>query len=92
MSPLAAIKNRLHVHEAFVRTFDNEEWPDGKIVLRSICREGFVFKTTFVAGDPHQTALNEGARRLALSILGHTYRDHGELINQVEELVRQEHE
>ena len=34
-----------------------------------ILREGFVFKSTFVAGDPNQTMLNEGSRRLALSIL-----------------------
>lgn len=43
--------------------------PEGKRVLAKICSDGFLFRPTFTAGEPHQTALNEGARRLALSIL-----------------------
>jgi len=43
--------------------------PEGQRVLAKICADGFMFRPTFVAGEPNQTALNEGARRLALSIL-----------------------
>lgn len=49
--------------------------PQGEEVLLHICREGFVFGTTFVANDPYQTALNEGSRRLALGIVRMVERD-----------------
>ena len=41
----------------------------GKAVLKDICEKAFFSKSTFVAGDSHTTALNEGSRRLALSIV-----------------------
>ena len=43
----------------------------GEEVLAHICKEGFFNKSTFVKNDPNETILNEGSRRLALSI--HTY-------------------
>jgi len=92
MNILDSIRGKIHLHASFQRVFDDPELPDGKVVLYAICREGFVTKPTFVAGDPHQTALNEGSRRLALSILRHVYRDHGKMIQQVEEMVREQNE
>lgn len=80
-----AIKNYIETHAAYVRLFDT---PDGKIVLRHIMHEGFVLKSTHVAGDPHTSAMNEGSRRLALSILKHIHRDHHKLINELEERIR----
>jgi hypothetical protein len=58
--------------ESYRRIFDT---PDGEIVLRHICRHAHVFGTTFVKGDPYETALREGERRLALSILRFIYRE-----------------
>ena len=43
--------------------------PQGKDLLNYYARNAFVFDTTFVAGDPQQTSLNEGARRFVLSIM-----------------------
>jgi hypothetical protein len=59
--------------------------PDGERVLRHIMNEGFVLSSTFVAGDPHQTAMNEGSRRLALSILKMAKIDQSEKFDQIEQ-------
>lgn len=42
---------------------------EGEEVLLDICRKGCVFDTTFVAGDPYHTVLNEGSRRAAMDIV-----------------------
>ncbi len=39
-------------------------------VLEDIARVGLMGQTTFVPGDPHLSAFNEGKRALALYILG----------------------
>ena len=83
------IRDKIHLHGAFQRIFDNPENPDGQLVLREILRQGFVTRSTFVAGDPHQTAMNEGSRRLALSILKHSYRDHARLVEQLTEAMKE---
>ena len=50
---------------AYRRTFDNE---DGETVLADL-KIRFAFEqTTFVQGDPHQTAYNEGQRSAILLI------------------------
>lgn len=43
--------------------------PQGRDLLSYYARNAFIFDTTFVASDPQQTALNEGARRFVLSIM-----------------------
>ena len=48
--------------------------PQGERVLEKICVDGFVFRSTGVAGDACQTAMNEGSRRLALGILRLVHR------------------
>lgn len=76
------LRERIDIHASYVRVFDS---PDGERVLRHILRSGYAFNTTFVRGDPQETMLNEGSRRLALSILKFVKRDHKELVSQVEE-------
>jgi len=50
---------------AYRRTFNNE---DGETVLSDL-KTRFAFEqTTFVQGDPHQTAFNEGQRSAILLI------------------------
>jgi len=60
------ISDHLQTRYAYRRLFETD---DGKLVLRHLMKVGFVTRSTFVAGDPHRTALNEGARRLVLSII-----------------------
>ena len=66
---------RIFRHRSYAAVFSSKE---GEEILAHICREGFVFKSTFVAGDPEQTMLNEGSRRLALSILKLARMNHEE--------------
>ena len=82
-----AIQQRLFIHGSYVRVFDS---PDGEAVLHHIMKQGFVTRSTFVEGDPQQTALNEGSRRLALSILKFAKKDHQQLIKQIEQGITDE--
>jgi ribosomal protein S8 len=82
------IANKVMRHAAYVRLFNTD---DGKVVLRHLMKQGFITDTTFVAGDPHQTAMNEGSRRLVLSILKYVNRDHKNIVNQIEEEIRNDH-
>lgn len=66
----------LKLHTKYKDVFSS---PQGEDVLFHICKAGFVFDSTFVANDPHQTALNEGSRRMALAIVRFVDRDFGEL-------------
>lgn len=67
---------RLQIHESYQAVFST---PDGQRVLEHMCRVAFVFKTTHVRGDSHESAFREGQRELAISILRHVCKDHGEL-------------
>lgn len=75
--------DKVRMHEKYVAVFST---PVGQDVLRHICKRGFVMSSTFVPGDIHTTALNEGSRRLALSILRFVAKDPKELAKFVEEL------
>lgn len=59
--------------------------PEGERVLQDILSEGFVTSSTFVRGDPQETTLNEGSRRLALSILKFAKTNHQDRIRLIEE-------
>lgn len=61
-NPLETLRTRRLYRDVF-------STPSGKAVLKDICNRAFLTKSTFVAGDSHVTALNEGSRRLALSIV-----------------------
>jgi hypothetical protein len=65
------LRNRLRKKSLYQRIF---ETPEGREVLTDICRKGYVHVSTFVPGDSHATAMNEGARRLAMGILREVYR------------------
>lgn len=76
------IRDRVSLRDSYRAIFDT---PDGKRVLRHLMRVGFVTKSTLVAGDPHQTAHNEGMRRLVLSIINYAVKDHADLEQMMEE-------
>ncbi len=83
------LRRRISIHASYVRVF---ETPDGQEVLQHICKEAHVFDTTFVAGDPYQTALREGQRMTALSILKFIGKDHSKMIEQIERNIQDEQE
>lgn len=58
--------------------------PQGKDLLAYWAKEAFIFTPTFVAGDPHQTDLNEGSRRFVLSIIRSLNLDMDQLIKMAE--------
>jgi hypothetical protein len=75
------LMRRKTIHRSYAAVFGTSE---GDVVLQHILSEGFVTKSTFVEGDPNQTMLNEGSRRLALSILKMARTNHKEVILQIE--------
>lgn len=75
------LMRRRTVHRSYAKVFGDGE---GDVVLNHILDAGFVTKSTFVANDPEQTILNEGSRRLALSILRMAKTNHREVILQIE--------
>jgi hypothetical protein len=55
------------VARAYARAFDVET-AEGRALLGDLARYCRVGQTSFVAGDPHQTAFNEGARDVFLHV------------------------
>lgn len=80
---LDLVRDKKRIQEAYKTVFDS---PDGEIVMAHLCKVNFVFSTTFVKGDPYQTALHEGQRRLALSILRQLNVDYSKLESIAKEL------
>lgn len=88
MSQLANIlRGRLAIQRSYRQVFNTE---DGKRVLSHLMKNGFITKSTFVAGDPHQTAMNEGSRRVVLSILAFMNKDEKEMQKQIETEIQNE--
>ena len=54
------------INEHYKKVFETK---DGQIVLDHLCKTGFIFESTYVQGDSHGTAHNEGMRRIVVSIL-----------------------
>lgn len=75
--------NVVELHDSYKKTFST---PDGERVLEHLCKVGFLADTTYVAGDPTETAHREGQRRLVLSILRFLERDARQLLKRLEEL------
>lgn len=86
-SILSKLSDRKVLQAAYTRVFES---PDGKLILRHLMNVGFVTKSTFVRGDANESALNEGTRRLVLSILKMVYRDDTDLQQAVEDAAREE--
>ena len=74
------LASQVKIHEDYQTIFST---PEGQRVLSHILKHAHGCKSTFVAGDPYQTAFREGQRTLALSILRFTYKDHGEIQKQL---------
>lgn len=72
----------LKLKESYASVFSKAS-PDAAHVIQHICKAGFISRSTFVPGDPYQTAVNEGSRRLALVILKFANEDPNKLIEQI---------
>ena len=73
------IVDRLRRHEDYLHVFDS---PQGERVLKHICKVGAVFEPT-ISGDAVQSAVREGRRQLALSILREVHRNDDALYEQL---------
>lgn len=76
------LTEKLTIHRSYQAVFST---PEADKVLRHIMRSAFVITPTFVRGDPEQTLMNEGSRRLALSILRMARTNHREQIRLIEQ-------
>lgn len=57
--------NDVKVKAAYEKVFSG---PEGELVLQHLCEQGYVMSPSYVRGDINEMLLNEGARRLVLSI------------------------
>lgn len=87
MNALQKLRQKIFLHARYQKVFQTE---DGREVLEHIMHEGFMFKSTFVAGDQYQTALNEGKRMFALAILRFLHKDHAEMVKQIEQAAHEQ--
>lgn len=74
------------LHDSYRAVFDSK---DGERVLTHLCKVGFVNDTSYVSGDPYETAHREGQRRLVLSILRFLDRTPQEILHITEELTNE---
>lgn len=58
--------------------------PDGKRVLRHICKRAFVFDST-IAPTAQEMAFREGQRALALAIVRYVNKDTDKLLQEIEQ-------
>jgi hypothetical protein len=82
-----ALFTKAELHSSYRRIF---ETPDGQRVLKHLMKTCFVTSSTFVAGDQQQTTLNEGSRRVVLSILKFLGQSQDKLDKMIEEGLQDE--
>lgn len=75
------LKDKVLIHASYVRVFST---PDGERVLRHILKMGGAHKAAHVPGDSHTSAMNEGKRIMALSIVKFALRDHYKMVQLLE--------
>ena len=66
MALVGYLKRNIFKANTYERVFGTE---DGKFVLADLIGKYYVLKPTFVVGDPEQSILNEGMRKVVLDIL-----------------------
>lgn len=76
------IRRRRDIAQAYRDVFST---PSGQLVLQHLAEHNFVMAPTFVGGDPYQTALHEGQRRVVLSIMKYVAVDAEKVLTMIEE-------
>jgi len=82
MNLLVRAKNNYFKHAAYRRVFESD---DGKFILADMIRKYYVLRPTYVVGDPKQSDLNEGMRKVVLDIINTLRIDPQNLIDKIEE-------
>lgn len=82
MNPVQLLKEHIALRGHYQKTFVGES---GEAVLQHLCKTCFVSESTFVAGEPHMTAMNEGSRRVVLAIMRQLNRPLDDLIKKLEQ-------
>lgn len=75
-----SIKRKLALKQRFQAVFSS---PEGRLVLQDIFTMANVFTPTAVDNNPYMTYLNEGMRRLALSISHQVFEDDRHLMEML---------
>lgn len=60
------LRDEVKVNAAIKSVFSG---PEGELVLQYLCNQACVYQPTYVRGDVNEMLLNEGARRLVLSLV-----------------------
>jgi len=83
---IQAIKNTALVkwHQDYQTVFST---PQGRRVLSDLVRTANVDRSTYVTGDSHQTAFNEGKRAIVMRILNRLHVSPEEVIRISKEIV-----
>ena len=76
------IRRRRDIAQAYRDVFGS---PSGQLVLQHLAEQNFVLTPTFVSGDPMQTNLHEGQRRVVLSIMRYVAVDAERVLTMIEE-------
>lgn len=71
---------------AYISLFKSD---DGQTVLRDLVKSSGFMSTTFVAGDPYESAFREGQRALVSRIIRTANVDYGTLTAMMEQLNRE---
>lgn len=74
---------------SYRRLFD---CPDGEIVLRHLIKKFHVLSSTMVVGDSHFTAMQEGERRVILSILRWARKDYAQIMADIDSQLNEREE
>lgn len=81
--------DRLKLRQSYRSVFD-EKSEHARRVLRHLMKIGFITRTPFVQGDPHETSLNLGMQRLVQSLLRFLYCDDDAIRRAIEEQHKQD--
>lgn len=77
------LHNPYRMQQMYKNVFES---PEGQLVLEHMCRNNFVFRTTYVrGGDDRRMAFNEGKRHTALSVLRYINKSPDEFLKLIED-------
>lgn len=75
------------LRESYRRAFGT---PDGQVVLRHLMKTCFVMTPTYVSGDERLSDINEGSRRVVLSIIRTLNKSPDEVLEEMENVYADE--
>jgi hypothetical protein len=82
-------REALSLRHAYRAAFSTDE---GRIVLADLCKSACITSSAFTMASDRQTAYDNGARDLVLGILRKIHRNDSDLLDQIEELTKQQYQ